>query len=189
MYRGTFGVLLAAGQIWLAAGFVGAQAMASDSAPVVIEVAARPILYVSSHAPAGDGAAAGQALGVAYAKVLGAMGPMGVEENGPPLAINRAFDPKGEWVFDAAIPVKTATSSPFTDAEVKAGATPSGRVVKVVHTGPYAGMHSAYDAIEAFIKANNLKPGGVSWEEYVSDPGSTAQDALITNVYFQIAAP
>lgn len=176
-------VAVGAGLGWATAAIAAAEA----PAPAIIDVAARPILYVSLRAPIADPAAIGKALGEAYGKVLAVMGPLGLEEDGAPLAITRAFDPKGDWVFDAAIPVKAAPTMAPTNDEVKAGATPAGRVVKAVHIGPYADMQKTYASIMAFMKANNLKQGPLSWEEYVSDPANTPQDKLITNVYFQIA--
>jgi effector-binding domain-containing protein len=168
-------------------GLGAAQATAADSAPVVVEVAARPMLYVSGQTALADPAAAGKALGQAYGKILAVVGPMGVEVDGAPIAINRAFDSQGLWEFDAALVMKAAPAAESPDADVKVGATPAGRVVKVVHTGPYTGMKTAYDAIMAYMNANNLKPGALSWEEYVSDPGNTPPDKLITNIYYQVA--
>jgi effector-binding domain-containing protein len=168
-------------------GLGSAQATAADSAPAVVEVAARPMLYVSGQTTVTDPAAASKALGDAYGKILAVIGPMGVEQDGAPVAINRAFDPQGLWEFDAALVVKAAPTTESPDPDVKSGMTPAGRVVKVVHTGPYSGLKSAYDAITAYMKAHNLKPGALSWEEYVSDPGDTPPDKLITNVYYQIA--
>jgi hypothetical protein len=164
-----------------------AQAVASDSSPVVVELTARPMLYVSGQTQVTDPQAASKTLGGAYGKILAVVGPMGVDVDGAPIAINRAFDPQGMWEFDAALVVKAAPTGESPDADVKTGQTPAGRVVKVVHTGPYASLKSAYDAITAYMKANNLKPGALSWEEYVSDPGNTPPDKLITNVYYQIA--
>jgi hypothetical protein len=164
-----------------------AQAAASDSTPLVVELAARPMLYVSGQTPVADPTAVSKALGGAYGRIRAVAGPMGVEVDGAPIAINRAFDPQGLWEFDAALVVKAAPAIESPDAEVKSGSTPAGRGVKVVHTGPYSSMKSAYDAIAAYMKENSLKPGALSWEEYVSDPGDTPPDMLITNVYYQIA--
>jgi hypothetical protein len=182
MMRRVLGILIAMG-----AGLMGTQVAASDSAPVVVEAAARPMLYVSGKVNVGDGAAASKTLGESYGKILAVTGPMGLEVDGAPIAINRAFDPNGAWEFDAALVVKSAPTGAPPDPDVKVGTTPSGRVVKVVHTGPYTEMKSAYDAIMAYMKANNMKPGALSWEEYVSDPGNTPADKLITSVYYQIA--
>jgi GyrI-like small molecule binding domain len=168
-------------------GLGATQAIAADSTPVVVDVTARPTLYVSGQVSVTDPVAASKVLGAAYGKILAVVGPMGLEVDGAPIAINRAFDPQGMWEFDAALVMKSAPTGESPAADVKSGQTPSGRVVKVVHTGPYTGMKSAYDAIIAYMKANNLKPGALSWEEYVSDPGNTPPDKLITNVYYQIA--
>jgi effector-binding domain-containing protein len=180
--KGVMAMVAAAG-----IGLGAAQAVAADSTPIVVEVAARPMLYVPGQANVTDPAAASKALGAAYGKILTVIGPMGLEVDGPPIAINRAFDPQGMWEFDAALVVKSVPEGESPDGAVKIGQTPAGRVVKVVHTGPYSGMKSAYDAIEAYMKAHSLKPGALSWEEYVSDPGDTPADKLITNVYFQVA--
>jgi hypothetical protein len=59
----------------------------------------------------------------------------------------------------------------------------AGRVVKLTHKGPYATITQTYDRIHAYTKEKNLREGTVSWEEYVNDPGETAEDDLLTNVY------
>ena len=62
----------------------------------------------------------------------------------------------------------------------------AGRVVKLTHKGAYNTMSEAYERIHAHTKANNLKEKPIAWEEYVSDPGETADTELLTNVYIAI---
>src|SRR5262249_42012207 len=126
-----------------------AAATSGATAPIVIEVAPRPIFYVVARMPVGDMAAGAKVFAAAYAKVGAAMHAIGAEQDGALMAITISFDPKGDWVFEAAVPVKGAPSMPFQDAEVKTGATPTGRVVKAVHVGPYATLRGTYDVITA----------------------------------------
>ena len=54
------------------------------------------------------------------------------------------------------------------------------------HVGPYTGLPETYKIIDAFTAAHRLVANGRSWEVFVSDPGNTAEEELITEVYFPV---
>ena len=58
--------------------------------------------------------------------------------------------------------------------------------MRLVHTGPYDQMPGSYAQLDAYMSAHQLTRGEVSWEDYVSDPGTTAPEELITHIYYQI---
>jgi effector-binding domain-containing protein len=47
-------------------------------------------------------------------------------------------------------------------------------------------METTYKKIDAFIAAYQLEHNGRSWESYVSDPSTTPEDELITEVYVPV---
>jgi AraC family transcriptional regulator len=70
---------------------------------------------------------------------------------------------------------------------VRTGHSPAGRAVRAVHRGPYDRMGPTYEQLAAWMAAHGVAEGDVSWEQYISDPGETAPDELITHIYFLIA--
>lgn len=155
-----------------------------DKGPEIVTVEAKPIVMMRSSANANDPKAVSDALGAANQKILDYAMKNNLTLGYPPLAITISHDPAGKWTFDAALPLEEPpATAPAAEGGVKVGQTFAGRVVKLTYKGPYATITKAYERIHAYTKENNLKEGGVSWEEYVNDPGETADDELLTNVY------
>jgi effector-binding domain-containing protein len=100
---------------------------------------------------------------------------------GQPMAITRSWDENG-YRFDAALPVSELPG--VTTGKVQSGQSPAGRAARYTHTGPYDQMLDAYDQLAAYMAANGLRGGDVSWEHYISDPGETDPGDLVTHIYF-----
>ena len=66
---------------------------------------------------------------------------------------------------------------------MKVKSTYSGKALKVAMKGPYTGMPKAHDQLHAFMAARGYERAGASWDEYVSDPGTTPEADLLTNIY------
>jgi len=165
--------------------------MIAESAPgagsaafevAVIDVAAFDILYIPSGASQDAGEIA-DALASAYREISAFMVENEIEMDGQPMAITRVWDEQG-YQFDAAIPVIMKPVE--LSGRVQAGQSPSGPSVRVVHRGPYAQMAPSYVKLAAYMAAHGLSEGRVSWEHYISDPGETPEDELLTYIYFQI---
>jgi effector-binding domain-containing protein len=86
------------------------------------------------------------------------------------------------YAVEAAIPVIPKDVEP--SGSVVAGSSPAGRALRVIHHGSYDGMAQTYEKVAAWMAAHGLSEGPVSWEQYISDPGETPAEALITHIYF-----
>jgi effector-binding domain-containing protein len=128
----------------------------------------------------------GAALGAAYGSVAMFISANGLQIDGQPIAINNYWDDRG-YGFDAGIPVsgKPARGA-GPDSPVRMGETYGGRVVRTVHIGPYTALEETYAIIDAFIVAHHLEANGRSWDVFVSDPGSTPEEELVTEVYYPV---
>lgn len=64
---------------------------------------------------------------------------------------------------------------------------PATRVVSVVYTGPYQGVSSAHQAVFAAGNAFGLEWNGPARELYLNDPGTVAEQELMTEVQYPVA--
>ena len=148
----------------------------------VIDVQGLDILYVPVDVSQGSDDIA-QALASAFQEISRFMVNNGLEMSGQPMAISRAWNEKGNQL-DAAIPVVMKSIEPA--GKLHAGKSPSGRAVRLIHRGPYQQMTVSYQKLAAYMAAHDLSEGDVSWEQYISDPGTSPENDLITHIYFLI---
>jgi effector-binding domain-containing protein/uncharacterized protein YndB with AHSA1/START domain len=157
----------------------------ADFAGLAVErVEAQPVTvaYVSAQTSK-DAAQIGDAIGEGYAKVLAFMRATGLKQAGHPITIDTRVDDSG-YEFDAAIPVDKMPDKPLpAGSAVKLKTTYSGQALKVVAKGPYRGMPASHAQLHAFMAARGYEAAGPPWDEYVSDPGTTPDAELITNIY------
>ncbi len=150
-----------------------------------VNVTAQNILFVTTSSSQ-DPADIALAMAEAYSEISAFMNRNGVSMSGQPMAITRAWE-EGSYQFDAAIPV--ANIPPELTGNIESGLSPEGPAVRAVHHGAYDQMMPTYAKLAAYISAHGLQQGLVSWEHYISDPGSTAQTDMITNVYIMLEKP
>ncbi|MBN2213343.1 MAG: GyrI-like domain-containing protein [Bacteroidales bacterium] len=86
---------------------------------------------------------------------------------GPPFAVYLSFEPEGNTVFEAGLPVAEETAG---SGEVEYREYPATKVVSLLYTGSYEKMMPAYEEIMQYISDNNIKDKGISWETYLTDP-------------------
>lgn len=157
----------------------------SDLDVSIVQAEPMEILYVAVQS--GRGAAdISASLASAYREITGFMADNGIARSAQPMAITRARA-EGGYEFDAAIPVENRAAE--LSGNVRAGLSPSGLAVRVVHTGPYDRMAPSYEKLAAYMSTHGFKEGEVSWEHYISDPGETESDRIVTHIYFLIAEP
>jgi effector-binding domain-containing protein len=157
----------------------------ADFAGLVVETTeaeAQPLLLMPVRT-ANDPNAIGVALGVAYGRLSGYISAQGLEQAGPPVAIHNG-EQGGALSLDAAIPVNRTDVA--VAAPIRAGSSYAGRVLKVVHTGDYAGLPAAREKVRAYLATAGLEQVGPLWEQYASDPGSTPPAELVTNIFVPI---
>lgn len=148
----------------------------------VIEVEPVTIAYVSSQSSQ-EPDDIGQALADAYAKVMTFVQSNGLTQAGAPLSITTTWDDSG-YVFDAGVPIEGEAEA---SDEVKVGPTYGGKVVKVVHTGPYVELPTTWEAALAFVKARGYEEAGRPWEAYVSDPTQVPEEELKTHLFIPVS--
>ena len=157
----------------------------SDIEIGITTVPSRTIAYTtgSSGREPGDIAAA---LGAAYGRVAVFVAANDLQLDGQPIAISNYWDDRG-FGFDAGIPVSgTPIRGAGPDSPVRMGETYGGSVVRAVNVGPYTGLEDTHERIYAFMEVHQLESNGRSWEVFVSDPGNTPEDELITEVYHPV---
>jgi effector-binding domain-containing protein len=108
--------------------------------------------------------------GRAYGEVFAELGRQGVATVGPPVAL-----------YDASVGATADVTAGFrTPVKVSAGGglvaavMPGGRVVEVIHEGPYDALESTYGALMEWFAENGVEGGPVMWEEYVAGPPAVA---------------
>ena len=154
----------------------------SDIEVEILQVEPLDILYVVTDSKrSGEGVTSG--LAEAYQEITALMVEESIEMQSQPMAITRAQN-TGNYELSAAIPV-THTDIALTGA-VRAGKSPAGRAVRVVHRGPYDRMATSYEKLAAYMAINGIGEGRVSWEHYISDPGKTPPVDTVTHIYFLV---
>ncbi|MFC1777378.1 SRPBCC family protein [Pseudomonadota bacterium] len=150
-----------------------------------VDVISQDILFVTSSSSQ-EASDVARAMAIAYAEISAFMNMRGIKMTGQPMAITRAWK-EGGYQFDAAIPVD------FIPAEltgnINSGRSPAGPAVRAVHHGAHDQMMPTYEKLAAYMSAHGLSQGTVSWELYVSDPGNTEQQDMITHIYIMLGNP
>lgn len=147
-----------------------------------VDVTAQNILFVTSSSSQ-DPADIAIAMAAAYAKISVFMNHSGINMTGQPMAITRAWE-EGSYQFDAAIPVDVIPTE--LTGNIRTGLSPAGPAVRAVHHGGYDEMMPSYEKLAAYMSAHGLNQGKVSWEHYISDPGTTAQQDMVTHIYIML---
>jgi effector-binding domain-containing protein len=154
----------------------------SDLSVEHLEVEPIDVFYIQS-VSSQDPDNIASALGTAFQEIMTFMFDNDMEMAGQPMTIARSWDESG-YAFDAAIPIAETDVEPA--GNILRGQSPSGSAIRVIHRGSYEQMRPAYEKLAAYMSANGLREGPVSWEHYISDPGEVSEENLITNIYFLI---
>ncbi len=149
------------------------------------EVRSATIAYAPGTADASETAIAG-ALATAFGQVVSFVAANELQLAGHPLAITNYSDERG-WSFEAGLPVAGQPARGVgAESTVRMGETYGGRVVRAVHVGPYRRLPETYDKAEAFITVYGLARTGRPWDVFISDPGSTPEAELRTEVHYPV---
>lgn len=127
-----------------------------------------------------------EALALAYSRLQSYAAAQGLRQVGAPLAINRQpAAAEGRWALTAALPVNFPCSSEAGDMPYCARSY-GGPALKLTHTGGYESIRVAYGTLEAYRRYAGLQAEGNSWEQYISDPGNTAEGSPSTDVILPV---
>jgi len=155
----------------------------SDADLQILDIDPVPVAYASG-STSDNPTAIAAALAVAYVEVAAFMEVNDLTKVGPPLAVERGRE-SGSYLFDAAIPL-AAEAAGSADGKVLLGTTYGGKVARGTHTGPYRTLSITHEKVTAFVAASGLEGNGDPWNEFASDPGTTAAENLVTHVYYPV---
>lgn len=150
----------------------------------LVTVAPQRFAYVSGVAPQ-DPQAGHAALIGALERVRAELEAREMAPIGPPMSVTAVWD-EDQWAFDAGYPIAEPVEVP-TAGQIKIGDTYGGEAVKGLYAGPLDGIAPLYNAIDAYMDANELMPAGGPREVYITGaPEDRGADQLIA-VYFPAA--
>lgn len=150
-----------------------------------VKLQPQPMLYLTRRSTM-DPATIGQTMGEMFAAMGGFIGERHPPVSGPPMAIYRDHAADG-MTIDLGFPVAGAGTA-MAGGEVKAGTTPGGTALKVVHRGPYDRLRDTYGELEAHFAKEGIPMPARSWEVYLNEPGVVPDADLLTEIYMPVAA-
>ena len=152
----------------------------SGDAAQAIDVKARPVAVLRGTASWDDGY---RIILDAMAKVKREAEKAGLVATGRPLTAFVDTDDNG-FKFEAMLPLAEAPEGKTSlSADVKLGASPSGKALKFQHRGAYDDIDSTYEAITAYLDEKGLEAQNIFVEEYLNDPKGADDTALAVDIY------
>ena len=154
------------------------------------EVEVAPVLAAQMPGEsASDPAAIGNAMHVAFDKLMAFQQEHSLAPAGPPRAIYTSYGPEG-IKFVVAIPIAAPPAAPIAAGPGSVATLPGGKAMRFTHRGPYANLMQTYGQITEFLKAKGLMKTEADWarympmwEEYHNDPHTTPEPDLLTYIY------
>ncbi len=117
----------------------------------------------------------------AYGAIVNYITAKGIVMTGSPKIVNLK-NTDIIYEFLAVIPVEN-NKKIDSEGKIKAFSTYQGKAIKYIHKGSYENFVKSYSVIDAYLQQNNFEKAGNSWEDFVTDPGTTSEDLLITHIY------
>ena len=145
------------------------------------ELAAQPALVIRRSIARAD---LQTTLGECLGRVFGHCQKVGIPLDGRPFTRYLSTGP-GLWTIEAGKPLAISAKG---EGDIEAVTLPAGPVALAIHGGLYDQLNETYVAIEKWMNANGVRPGGAPWESYITDPADYPNPAdWRTEVYWPIA--
>jgi effector-binding domain-containing protein len=143
------------------------------------EQAMQPTLTVRARTPI-DGLP--ELLGESYGKIGAYLAELGEGPAGAPFAAYFNMDMQ-DLDVEIGFPVSKQIQG---KGDIQASQVPGGKQGVALHTGRYADIAPAYDALTEYVKEQGFEPTGVSYEFYLNDPEETPPENLQTQIVFPL---
>ena len=108
-------------------------------------------------------------MGPLYHKLYAYMGKKGIAPAGPPLAVWYT-GPGKIMKYEACMQVSKQVA---VEGDIQYHVLPGGKMVHMIHKGPYKNLTQSYGKIMAWINKKGITFGGPSYEIYLTDPANT----------------
>jgi effector-binding domain-containing protein len=129
-------------------------------------------------------------IGETFGKLYGLIGEKGYVPAGPPVGVY--FNAPGQvpdeellWELRSPIAGDVAPGGP-DERGLGIKKVEAAEVAATMHKGPYDQVGATYGALAGWIAENGYEIVGPSEEVYLSDPGKTAPEELLTEVRFPV---
>ncbi len=148
---------------------------------LVRDIDAQKTLVMKAEIPM---SAIGTKMGEMYGSIFGYLQTQNIAPAGAPFAIYYSYDPNGNTIFEAGVPVAETVQGNET---ISYKEFPVTKVVSTVYTGSYENMGTVYAEIQKYLADNKLESTGVTWEVYLTDPSSVSDPSQNqTIIYFPV---
>ena len=145
------------------------------------ELTPQPVLIIRCRTPRSD---LQMAIGNSLGGVFGHCQKVGLPLEGKPFTRYLSTGP-GLWTIECGKPLAAPAAG---EGAIEAATLPGGSVLLGVHGGLYDQLNETYVAMERWMDANGVRPGGAPWESYITDPADYPNPAdWRTEVYWPIA--
>ena len=129
-------------------------------------------------------------IGETFGKLYGLIGEKGYVPAGPPVGVY--FNAPGQvpdeellWELRSPIAGDIAPGGP-DERGLGIKKVEAAEVAATMHKGPYDQVGATYGALAGWIAENGYEIVGPSEEVYLSDPGKTAPEELLTEIRFPV---
>lgn len=142
-------------------------------------VEGKPAYVIEGLTSSLDATTSAQVLGGAYGEISGFAKAGNIALAGAPFTVVTAHS-ADSWTFDAGIPVERNDAA--AAGRLKAATTYAGKVVDFKHIGSYDKLVDTHAKATAWLAVYGKKETGHRIELYVTDPATTAPEALETTL-------
>ena len=105
-----------------------------------------------------------------------------IQPAGPAIAVYYSWDPEGNIVFEAGVPV---TGEVNGQGDILLKEYPEMKALTTLYTGSYEDMEPIYGELMEYIKDKELEWTGTTWEVYLTDPEKVKDPSMNkTLIYF-----
>jgi len=151
--------------------------------PDSLELTAKPAIVVRGKAQwetaYGD-------LRAAFARGQSAAAKAGLVVSGYPITVFVETNDTA-FTYDAILPIASAPTASPSDlgADIKLGATPSGKAIRFAHLASYDEIDGAYEQITAYLDAKDIVVKDAFIEEYLVFGETSASPGTTINIFVQ----
>ena len=129
-------------------------------------------------------------IGETFGKLYGLIGEKGYVPAGPPVGVyfnapGQVTDEELLWELRSPIAGDIAPGGP-DERGLGIKKVEAAEVASTMHKGPYDQVGATYGALAGWIAGNGYEIVGPSEEVYLSDPGKTAPEELLTEIRFPV---
>jgi AraC family transcriptional regulator len=145
------------------------------------ELMPQPVLIMRCRTPRAE---LQMAIGNSRGGVYGHCQKVGLPLDGRPFTRYLSTGP-GLMTIECGKPLAAPAAS---DGAIEAATLPGGPTLVAMHGGLYDQLNETYVAMERWMDANGVRPGGAPWESYITDPADYPDPAdWRTEVYWPLA--